>query len=88
MHLVQLIDSQQVLFKEGVERLPIRRSDEPGQSDEREFNRPPTQENSHVQDPFSRSRADRLQCRSRARNGFREPLRDQFRREEPLGPSP
>jgi hypothetical protein len=31
MHLVKQIDSKQVLFKEGVERLPIRRSDEPGQ---------------------------------------------------------
>ena len=88
MHLVKLIDSKQVLFKEGVERLPIHRSDEPGQTDEREFNRPPTQENSHVQDPFSRSRADRRQCRSRARNGFREPLCDQPGREEPLGPGP
>jgi hypothetical protein len=38
MHLVWLIDSKQVLFKEGVERLPIRRSDEPGQTEERAFN--------------------------------------------------
>jgi hypothetical protein len=36
MHLASLIDSKQVLFKEGVKRLPISRSDEPGQTDERE----------------------------------------------------
>jgi hypothetical protein len=43
---VYLIDRQQVLFKREVAALPFARSEKVGQSDKRELNWPPTQENS------------------------------------------
>ena len=83
MHVVELIDSEQVLFKEGVERLPILRSDEPGQSVEREVDRPRQIGEPHEED---RARSRFGTFLRRARNGWAvpQPLRHERRRQDPV----